>query len=230
MRALRDGVDVPLSQLSKAVKRFNRKEEYLRLTSEEQFVVLSQRIDELDEQNEARRRKEIEDRERDERLMQQKRKGANESDFVRFVGNLLGHVIAVPVYGNRSPSSSDQDSKMKKHAVIEDARIGGGGGGRKKKQKELGWYERGITWYLFWPVTVPKSALGWAVELVGTAVRGIEEGYVEEKEIKFATAGAAPSPPLLSSSTTGTKHSASTTNPTIGGKRTRIYQHHNGAR
>lgn len=35
VRNLRDGVDIPLSQLSKAVRRFDKKEEYLRLSSEE---------------------------------------------------------------------------------------------------------------------------------------------------------------------------------------------------
>ncbi|SCZ93050.1 BZ3500_MvSof-1268-A1-R1_Chr6-2g08429 [Microbotryum saponariae] len=46
VRNLRDGVDVPLSQLSKAVRRFDRKEEYLRLSSEERFSLLEQRLEE----------------------------------------------------------------------------------------------------------------------------------------------------------------------------------------
>ena len=46
VRLLRDGVDVPLSQLSKAVRRFDRKEEYLRLSSEERFNLMDQRLEE----------------------------------------------------------------------------------------------------------------------------------------------------------------------------------------
>ncbi|KAM0788397.1 hypothetical protein ACM66B_001535 [Microbotryomycetes sp. NB124-2] len=44
VRTLRDGVDVPLTQLSKAVRRFDRKEEILRLTSEERFARLDNRL------------------------------------------------------------------------------------------------------------------------------------------------------------------------------------------
>ncbi|KAK4051837.1 hypothetical protein OIV83_002542 [Microbotryomycetes sp. JL201] len=44
VRTLRDGVDVPLTQLSKAVRRFDRKEEVLRLTSEERFARLDSRL------------------------------------------------------------------------------------------------------------------------------------------------------------------------------------------
>ncbi|KAK4698263.1 hypothetical protein P7C70_g8019, partial [Phenoliferia sp. Uapishka_3] len=46
VRLLRDGVDVPLSQLSKAVRRFDRKEEYLRLSSEERFALVDARLEE----------------------------------------------------------------------------------------------------------------------------------------------------------------------------------------
>ncbi|KAK4058414.1 hypothetical protein OIO90_000572 [Microbotryomycetes sp. JL221] len=46
VRTLRDGVDVPLTQLSKAVRRFDRKEEYLRLSSEQRFAVLDAKLEE----------------------------------------------------------------------------------------------------------------------------------------------------------------------------------------
>lgn len=45
IRLLRDGVDVPLTQLGKAVRRFDRKEEYLRLSSEERFALLDARLE-----------------------------------------------------------------------------------------------------------------------------------------------------------------------------------------
>lgn len=45
VRNLKDGVDVPLTQLSKAVRRYERKEEVLRLTSEERFAMLDARLD-----------------------------------------------------------------------------------------------------------------------------------------------------------------------------------------
>jgi len=47
VRQLRDGVDLPLTQLSKAVRRYERKEEYLRLSSEEKFNLLSERQEEM---------------------------------------------------------------------------------------------------------------------------------------------------------------------------------------
>lgn len=47
VKNLRDGVDVPLTQLSKAVRRNERKEEYLRLSSEERFVLLTERQEEM---------------------------------------------------------------------------------------------------------------------------------------------------------------------------------------
>lgn len=47
VKNLRDGVDLPLSNLSKAVKRYERKEEYLRLSTEEKFEILHKRQEEL---------------------------------------------------------------------------------------------------------------------------------------------------------------------------------------
>ncbi|GAA6014539.1 hypothetical protein JCM11491_004531 [Sporobolomyces phaffii] len=172
VRALRDGVDVPLSALSHQVKRFSRKEEYLRLTSEERFNVLASRIDDVVEQN----------RERDAALdeLDRDRKRRNDVDFAQFVGRMLGHVFALPAYGGGGSSSSSLTSSSK------GKRKGGGGG-----QTELGWYERGLTWYIFWPVNLPKKAVGWAAEKAGATVKGIEQGYVEEKELKTSTGGRA---------------------------------------
>jgi len=46
VRLLRDGIDAPLTQLSKAVRRHERKEEYLRLTAEERFQLVDSRLEE----------------------------------------------------------------------------------------------------------------------------------------------------------------------------------------
>jgi hypothetical protein len=46
VRLLRNGVDVPLTQLTKAVRRYEKKEEYLRLSSEERFALLETKLDE----------------------------------------------------------------------------------------------------------------------------------------------------------------------------------------
>lgn len=46
VRLLRDGLDIPLTQLSKAVRRFDRKEEYLRLSSEERFALMNAKLEE----------------------------------------------------------------------------------------------------------------------------------------------------------------------------------------
>lgn len=45
VRTLRDGIDIPLGQLSKAVRRFDRKEEILRHSSEERFAELEARME-----------------------------------------------------------------------------------------------------------------------------------------------------------------------------------------
>ncbi|GAA5905689.1 uncharacterized protein JCM6883_005413 [Sporobolomyces salmoneus] len=167
IRTLRDGVDAPLSQLEKAMKRFSRKEEYLRLTSEEKFLVLGQKIEEQEKRFEEEFEREREERER-ERERERRRRENGELDFVRFLGRYLGRLIALPVY-----SDDGQDSTRKRK----------GAGGTKKK--ELGWYERGLKWYFFWPINVPKATVEWIVEKTGTTVKGIEEGYGEEKEIKL---------------------------------------------
>lgn len=50
VRLLRDGVDVPLTQLSKAVRRYERKEEYARLSAEERFALLDSRLEQATNQ------------------------------------------------------------------------------------------------------------------------------------------------------------------------------------
>ena len=47
VKLLRDGVDTPLTQLSKAGRRYERKEEYFRLSSEEKFALLTERQEEM---------------------------------------------------------------------------------------------------------------------------------------------------------------------------------------
>ncbi|GAA5877724.1 hypothetical protein JCM16303_000217 [Sporobolomyces ruberrimus] len=192
VRALRDGVDIPLSQLSKAVRSFNRKEEYLRLTSSEKFSVLEQKLEEVSEVTEKQgkvlreREREEEEREKEKRMRSGGLGGlGSDGEFVRFLGKFLGHVFALPLYGGGSTSSSVENESKKTIKLGKKGSKGGKGGGKK----ELGWYERGITWYIFWPVNVPKKAVGWAFELAGKTLKGIEEGYVEEKEAKVGGGG-----------------------------------------
>ena len=47
VKLLRDGVDVPLTALSKAVRRYERKEEYARLSNEDKFQLLMQRQEDM---------------------------------------------------------------------------------------------------------------------------------------------------------------------------------------
>ncbi|KAE8217663.1 hypothetical protein CF319_g8298 [Tilletia indica] len=44
---LREGIDAPISQLTRAVRRNEKKEEYLRLSAEDKFVVVEARLDEI---------------------------------------------------------------------------------------------------------------------------------------------------------------------------------------
>jgi hypothetical protein len=170
IRALRDGVDVPLSQLSKAFKRFSKKEEYLRLTSSEKFGLLEQRLEQVTElaekQQEVLQEIELERRERELQEKEQ-RKGRkynnSELDFGNFLGRLLGSVVVSTTTTTTSNSYNDDDDQIK--------------GNNKQKKK---WYERGLTWYVFWPITVPKSTIGWVLEKSGNAVKKIERGFVEE--------------------------------------------------
>ncbi|GAA5867312.1 hypothetical protein JCM1840_005024 [Sporobolomyces johnsonii] len=158
VRALRDGVDVPLTALSKAVRRFNRKEEYLRLTSEERFALLVARLDEATEVQ-LQQQQALDELERD----------ANDVDVVKLVGKVLNHVLTTP---------TRSDSRRK---------------GAKLGTKELGWYERGIMYYVLWPVNVPRTAVGWAVGRARKVVRGIEapveDDSVEEEKTRVRNAG-----------------------------------------
>ena len=47
VRLLRDGIDMPLSQLSRAVRRYEKKEEHLRLTAEDKFTLVENRLEDL---------------------------------------------------------------------------------------------------------------------------------------------------------------------------------------
>lgn len=47
VRVLRDGIDVPLTQLSRAVKRYEKKEEHLRMSSDDKFGVVESRLEDL---------------------------------------------------------------------------------------------------------------------------------------------------------------------------------------
>lgn len=46
VRSLREGVDIPLTRLSKAVRQYERKEENSRMTAEERFALLDAKLDE----------------------------------------------------------------------------------------------------------------------------------------------------------------------------------------
>lgn len=46
---LRDGIDVPLTQLSRNMRRFEKKEEHLRLSAEDKFNLMESRLEDLRE-------------------------------------------------------------------------------------------------------------------------------------------------------------------------------------
>lgn len=47
VRLLRDGIDVPLTQLSRTMRRFEKKEEHLRLSAEDKFNLMESRLEDL---------------------------------------------------------------------------------------------------------------------------------------------------------------------------------------
>ncbi|GAA6062238.1 hypothetical protein JCM10212_000817 [Sporobolomyces blumeae] len=174
VRALRDGVDVPLTALSKAVRRFNRKEEYLRLTSEERFTLLSQRLDESIEVSQAQQRA-LEELERERERERERIERYQKVEFANLLGRLLGHVFAGPSYTvPPQPSITASSTSTYKKGRLPAS----------SSKDKLGWYEQGINWYLFWPVNLPKKAVGWATDKAGQTVKGIEQGLVEEKELE----------------------------------------------
>ncbi|GAA5838427.1 hypothetical protein JCM11251_004935 [Rhodosporidiobolus azoricus] len=61
-----------------------------------------------------------------------------------------------------------------RHLLLHLARsaIAASGG---RETRELGWYEKGVAWYVFWPVNVPRKAIGWGVERAIEVV-GLPEG------------------------------------------------------
>ncbi|BGP14274.1 hypothetical protein JCM10213_005834 [Rhodosporidiobolus nylandii] len=141
VRTLRDGLDVPLSTLSKAVRRFARQEEFSRLSSDERFAALLETVEGLKvaqaegerEREEMRRRMELED-----------------ASVGRLVVSTARHLVyALAVHAPSSASSSTKEERR--------------------------WYEKGIAWYAFWPVNVPRAVIGWGVEKAVEVV-GVPEG------------------------------------------------------
>ncbi|GAA5946886.1 hypothetical protein JCM3765_002060 [Sporobolomyces pararoseus] len=198
VRALRDGVDIPLTQLSKAVKKFNRKEEFFRLSSEEKFGILENKIQELVEVG-IKQQEVLETlKQENERFRAQRRGGGNSLEFANFLGRLLGSITSTSSY----ESSNNQVQNGNKR--------------QKKKVKEIGWYEKGLNWWLFWPLNVPKSAIGWVVDKTGKTVKGIEEGFIDEKEelrgIANSTGSAARKGAARYSNTSTTTRKKMTTN------------------
>ncbi|GAA5859308.1 hypothetical protein JCM8547_001976 [Rhodosporidiobolus lusitaniae] len=61
------------------------------------------------------------------------------------------------------------------HLAARRHQHGEGGGGGKR-----GWMERGLAWYVFWPVNVPRAAIGWGVEKAVEVV-GVPEGVGRER-------------------------------------------------
>jgi hypothetical protein len=46
---LRDGIDMPLTQLSRSMRRYEKKEEHLRLSAEDKFSLMESRLEDLRE-------------------------------------------------------------------------------------------------------------------------------------------------------------------------------------
>lgn len=142
IRTLRSGLDAPLSTLSKAVRRFARQEEYLRLSSDERFKALMEQLEEL----------QARDEEREADLQELRRRQEEESAGVgRVALTVARHLL---------------------YAMASHRRYG--------EEKELGWTQRGLAWYVFAPVNVPKAAIGWgvekAIEVVGLPADVVQDG------------------------------------------------------
>lgn len=85
VRMLRDGVDIPLTQLSKAVRRYERKEEYSRLETEERFAEMEVRLGETLKEGE-RWRVEM------ERLKEDMENSTSPiATLLRMINHILGH-------------------------------------------------------------------------------------------------------------------------------------------
>lgn len=197
VRALRDGVDVPLSQLSKAVKRFDRKEEYFRLTLEEKFGLMEQKVQELVQVG-MRQQEVLEGLEQENEVFRNTiaKRGNSSLEFANFLGRLLGSITTTST--NTSYDSTQIKNGKRKRGVV----------GTTSSSRS--WYEKGLNWYLFWPVTVPKSVLGWVVEKTGKTVRGIEQGFVQEIQEEAQEGGLRGLSHSATTSSAGTKYSSST--------------------
>ncbi|KAM0754746.1 hypothetical protein T439DRAFT_120845 [Meredithblackwellia eburnea MCA 4105] len=136
VRTLRDGVDVPLSQLSRAVRRWDRKEEYLRMSTEERFSLLDQRL---------------------EMASRELANNAELIDGLRTEHERLANPINAIFHAIRAVVG---------HQVFGGGPGGlGGAAGRRpladRRPKELKWFQRGPLWLILWPVNVSSLAIEW---------------------------------------------------------------------
>ncbi|GAA5976742.1 hypothetical protein JCM11641_005680 [Rhodosporidiobolus odoratus] len=148
MRLLRDGLDQPLTTLSRAVRKFARQEEFSRLSSEERFSALLSTLENL----QTKQAEQEEELERVGRRMEMEEVGVKKV-LLAGARQVLWHVAG--------DVQEDTDEE------------------REERRK---WYERGIAWYAFWPVNVPKAAVRWGVDVAVGVVGLPEEASKRERK------------------------------------------------
>lgn len=179
VRHLRDTLDLPLGQLSRAIRRTVRAEEGMRMDAEERFAMLEVAVEELSRRIE-----------RDERVM---RRLEGENDALRTtpiaaVTALFGHLLGLGTSRASATSaggSSNGGGKAQPKDGVSLTRTGGG----------PGWTDRAPFVLFFFPINVAALAFAY----VGSVMIGSPS-----PPLKRVEAGSSPSSSLLSpTSSTG---------------------------
>ena len=181
VRLLRDGIDLPLTQLSRAVRKYEKKEEHLRLSAEDKFNLVESRLEDL--LREVAINAELIESERQEReraanlpmsVFQAVRfalgqRTSSNRHYLHDAPRSLPSASALgigPSDGGLTPTGA---SKPTSPVRPEDSGAVPPARGSQSPQmsyapetRKGSWYERGSMYYLFLPLNLTNSALKFA--------------------------------------------------------------------
>jgi len=179
---LREGIDVPLSQLSRAVRRNEKKEETLRLSAEDKFTLVEARLDDL--LREVAINAELIEEERRERERLASMPLVHIAQAVKLlVGGRASssgypssrpHAIGPgprPVAQIQAPSSANGSSRHYAGVNPSASAYGGASPALQSdhyQQQQKAWYAKGPMYYVFLPLNVSNAALGYAQSKVSS--------------------------------------------------------------
>jgi hypothetical protein len=187
VRNLRDGVNVPISALNRAVRKYEKREEWLRLSAEERFDLVESRLEEMLRLVFVSIFSLL-------RVLSIERKIKHEVDFDHWVSfsidnreisinsELIDHLKITqessPITHIFKVFSHLANPNVSKYQQYPDLTM----------TSDSHWFERGPFFYVFFPLNVSNMALSWVGKGVGylgggNKVKMLENGK-EEKKIR----------------------------------------------